>query len=55
MHFFKGAIKRAAKSCESSSIKVSDHFVEAAKMVNTCSDGEKEIENYHLSLRIAYK
>ena len=52
---FKGAIERAIESCKSSGIAVSDHFVEAAKMVNTCSDGEKEIKNYHLSLRIAYK
>ena len=40
--FFKGAIKRAAKSCESSKIKVSDHFDQEVKMVNTSLGSEVE-------------
>lgn len=51
---FKGAIERAIESCKSSGITVSDHFVEAAKIVNTGSGGEKEIENYHLSRYACY-
>lgn len=51
---FKGAIKRAIESCESSGIKVSDHFVGAAKTIPMPKGAHKEMEDYHLSRYACY-
>lgn len=51
---FTRAIKKAMKSCESSGYEVSDHFVEANKMVALGSGAQREIEDYYLSRYACY-
>lgn len=50
---FNGAINRAKEACKASKIKVSDHFVGAAKIVKAGATS-KPIEDYHLSRYACY-
>ncbi|SDL19127.1 DNA damage-inducible protein D [Natronincola ferrireducens] len=51
---FETAIEKAKKSCETSDHNVSDHFVEATKMVQLGSNSEREVKDYHLSRYACY-
>ncbi|WP_196591387.1 DNA damage-inducible protein D [Pectinatus frisingensis] len=51
---FKASIKRAIAACESSDNTKSDHFVDAAKMVQLGSGAYRELEDYHLSRYACY-
>ena len=51
---FKGTVEKAIEACEGSNINISDHFVEAAKMVSLGSGSEREVEDYHLSRYACY-
>ena len=51
---FDNAIEKAKESCKSSGNKVSDHFVNAGKMINLAKTATREVEDYHLSRYACY-
>lgn len=51
---FTTAIEKAKEACENSRQAVSDHFVEANKMVKLGSGGQRKIEDYQLSRYACY-
>ncbi len=51
---FAKAIKRAMESCETSGIKVSDHFRETTKMVQLGSSSKRYIKDYMLTRYACY-
>jgi DNA-directed RNA polymerase subunit N (RpoN/RPB10) len=46
---FTTAIEKAKEACENSGQAVSDHFVEANKLIETAKGARRKIEDYHLS------
>ena len=51
---FKDVIAKAQKSCQTSGQAVSEHFGEAAKMINLPKGAVREIEDFHLSRYACY-
>lgn len=48
------AIKKAKIACEQASLTVSNHFVDANKMVTLGSGSQRELKDYHLSRFACY-
>ena len=51
---FDKAISRAIDSCETSDIKVSDHFREVAKMIETGKGVHRAVKDYMLTRYACY-
>ena len=51
---FTSAIERAKEACQNSGQDVSDHFVEANKLITAAKGAKREIEDYHLSRYACY-
>ena len=51
---FETAIKKAITACENSDINVSDHFVDANKMINLAKGAIREVKDYFLSRYACY-
>ena len=51
---FSRAISKAVEACENSGYVVSDHFVEANKMIATGKGARREVEDWHLSRYACY-
>lgn len=51
---FLNVLARATQACETSHQKVSDHLVEATKMVVVGSGAQRELEDFHLSRYACY-
>ena len=51
---FETAIKKAITACENSDINVSDHFVDANKMINLAKGAIREVKYYFLSRYACY-
>ena len=51
---FDIAVKRAAKSCETAEISVSDHFREVPKMIPLGKGAHREVKDYHLTRYACY-
>lgn len=51
---FLNVLARATQACETSHQEVSDHFVEATKMVVLGSGAQRELEDFHLSRYACY-
>nr|WP_314424296.1 DNA damage-inducible protein D [uncultured Erwinia sp.] len=51
---FQNVLLRAAQACETSHQAVSDHFVEATKMVMLGSGAQRELEDVHMSRYACY-
>ena len=46
---FTSAIEKAKEACENSGQAISDHFVEANKLIEAAKGARRKIEDYHLS------
>ena len=51
---FETAIKKAITACENSDINVSNHFVDANKMINLAKGAIREVKDYFLSRYACY-
>ncbi|TDS86626.1 DNA-damage-inducible protein D [Rahnella sp. BIGb0236] len=51
---FQNVLSRAAQACETSNQQLSDHFVDATKMVILGSGAQRELEDIHLSRYACY-
>lgn len=51
---FNGTIDKAKEACTSSNNAVSDHFVDADKMIPLAKGARREVEDYHLSRYACY-
>ncbi|MBI5072572.1 hypothetical protein HZA99_02020 [Candidatus Woesearchaeota archaeon] len=51
---FQGVIEKAKEACKNSRNSVSDHFVDAAKMVKIGSEAERQVEDIMLTRYACY-
>ena len=51
---FENAINKGKSACDNSKVKIDDHFVQVAKMINLGKGGKRNVEDYKLSRYACY-
>lgn len=51
---FENATNKGKSACDNSKVKIDDHFVQVAKMINLGKGGKRNVEDYKLSRYACY-